>query len=230
MSEPTRFPVPGFLRTREGSEQLRANELEWAKRQAREQREQRLNHRARRLGSAAQLSLRPAVMSALVRDELSATLALQVTKRWAVNANSLPYLVLSGGVGCGKTVAAAWWLVEHEGVWVRAFRLAQVFAGGWSIEREEQDRLIECRHLVVDDLGTELEPSRMTPVLAEILECRRAHGMRTLITTNLEREALAQRYQPFERIKSRLSDGVQWAGCGSQDLRAAAADASGAKS
>ena len=63
-------------------------------------------------------------------------------------------LVLSGGVGCGKTVAAVRWLGEYGGV-KPFFMRAHEFEAAGRYDRELRERWLGATGLVLDDLGAE---------------------------------------------------------------------------
>jgi DNA replication protein DnaC len=62
--------------------------------------------------------------------------------------------------------------------------------------------------LVVDDLGQEpIEDRRAMPAIEEVLDSRQSERTRTLITTNLDADAIRDRYS--ERIRSRLAQNAK---------------------
>jgi hypothetical protein len=125
--------------------------------------------------------------------------------------------VLSGGVGVGKSVAAAVWmmLAPAGGVWLQAAELSRDYA----YDEKRLRRLIEASRLVVDDLGAEYLDAggRYLATLSEILETRFAHRHRTLVTTNCAPEVFRQRYG--ERLASRIAEDGAFVVCGGSDLR-----------
>jgi DNA replication protein DnaC len=150
-------------------------------------------------------------------------------------------LVLSGAPGCGKTVAAAAWVVEfvrdlsswgaapHDGsvprfygrppVWVTAARLAR-----W--ERYDEDKmngLLKTPRLVIDDLGGEYmdKGGFYASLLDEIINERQGASQPTILTTNLDDVAFKARYG--ERIVDRIREGGRFINCGNKSLRTRAA-------
>lgn len=121
-------------------------------------------------------------------------------------ATSGRWLVVSGVPGCGKSVAAAWALVENGlGRWLDVFEATRTGDG----KRDKADRELwtRCERsplLVVDDLGTEDAETRER--LTRLLVARDNYGRRTIVTTNLPGEALAS-YD--RRITDRLTGSVR---------------------
>jgi DNA replication protein DnaC len=102
--------------------------------------------------------------------------------------------VLTGGQGCGKSVAAAWAVATHEDptVWVHALELERVFAAQFGDEIKQQERVCGARLLVLDDIGIEKDPAAMCQTLYRLLEARRQR--RTIVTTNLSEAKWLERY------------------------------------
>lgn len=130
-----------------------------------------------------------------------------------------PVLGLQGGAGVGKSTAACWWIANRSGG--GHVRGATAIATAWSSSsvRASEDRewLCQCGALVLDDVGTEIRQHAegMGAALRELLE--RRQGLRTIVTTNLSRDAWALRY-PDARIASRMAR-VAWVVCTGQDMR-----------
>jgi hypothetical protein len=138
-------------------------------------------------------------------------------------------LVISGGVGAGKTIAASWWLrafiadesnwnweigptpaLKGEPVFIRAFDLAF-----WSLgDRRETVRLRNAARLVVDDLGQEVPVCScggccFKRFLEDLVSERHTERRPTVITTSLTASEFRERYGyygygltgvPFARI------------------------------
>jgi DNA replication protein DnaC len=120
-------------------------------------------------------------------------------------ASPKPALVLLGGVGCGKTVAALAAVRERpDAEMVKAAELARAI-DPWKLEREAGWRPIdvEASLVVIDDLGTELEEPRFHQALFAILDSRGAADTKTIITANLEPRQIRERY--LDRIADRLN-------------------------
>jgi DNA replication protein DnaC len=193
----------------------------WEKQQALEAALQARYARQRRLESQPDLRVTDAVRKALVRGEaLSQTSALTAVQRWrAAGRNARPCLVLAGGVGSGKSVAAAWLIAEAGGVWLTAASAVRVFAGMYGEALEEQREALGCHTLVLEDVGAERDDDRMGALLVELLEARKGGSTRTLITTNLRQTQFLARYADPRLVSRVTGESVQWVNAPGEDLR-----------
>ena len=166
---------------------------------------------------------------------LRLTVALQAAQEWRRCA--APLLVLSGPVGTGKSLAAAWalwdwwvasarrnpWgkLVYHEGrCWIAAPHLARLQA--WS---EDVQAIEAAPILVLDDLGEEEATPRILSLISGVITTRFAEQRPSIITTNLDGKTFRDRYG--ERLIDRLresglrQDGKArwWIKCDGKSLR-----------
>jgi DNA replication protein DnaC len=120
-------------------------------------------------------------------------------------ASSRPCLILCGGVGTGKTVAA---LAAHRdaprGVFLKASELARS-VDPWKHEIEQGWKPIDIDipQIVIDDLGAEMDEPRFHQALFAVVDARQSPATRTIITTNLKREEIRPRYK--DRIADRLN-------------------------
>lgn len=142
-------------------------------------------------------------------------------------------LVMSGGPGAGKSLAAVVWLLtahaqryaDHSpdgyaswgagGMgWVAAAELARI-----AYDSKKIEQLQTVVSLVIDDLGTEYsdERGRFLSTFAEIVEDRYANERPTVITTNLGPDDFRARYGA--RLASRMAEDGAFVGCGGTDLR-----------
>jgi DNA replication protein DnaC len=132
------------------------------------------------------------------------TPALLATRQWLESGKV--WLLLAGDVGTGKSVAAAWALLEvaRAGQTVAFRRAAEVARlSGFDAGAEELARLKRVGLLVLDDLGTECATGWGTSILHELLDTRHESKLRTIVTSNLKRaDARA-------RLGDRLADRVQ---------------------
>lgn len=140
---------------------------------------------------------------ALLDGSLLPTPALDAVSRWLA-ARQRPVLVLTGGVGAGKTLAALWALTRVPGDLVPARELARRH-DPWGEDRQAGVKPLDLRHrlLVLDDLGTEREDARFMPALEDVLDSRQS-GVRTLITTNIKPKDIRARYG--DRFADRLRE------------------------
>lgn len=134
------------------------------------------------------------------------------------------FLVFFGRRGVGKTTAAA--LVAREVVrrWVRErdldtntmlvgvpveFVLSTTFSrlsGYDKADRDWFERMCSVRLLILDDFGTEHLGDYGKTMLDELLTRRHGDRLRTVITTNLDKKAFA------ERVGERLFDRISTSG------------------
>lgn len=168
--------------------------------------------------------------------DLRMTVAMQAAKQWRAESGGL--LVLSGPVGTGKSLAAVWalwdWRVAtarrdpwgklrylHDGrMWVAAPHLARM--KGWGEDIEQVERV---GFLVIDDLGEEDATEKTLTRIGNVTTARFAHGLHTVITTNLNAPTFRARYG--DRLIDRLrdcgldSDGKArwWVKCDGESLR-----------
>ena len=186
---------------------------EFEARQLTEERDERL----RRL-DASGCRVTDMVRKAIAFELLDDTPARQAIRAWVADPNRKPWLILSGGTGCGKSVAVAEAMARYRGTYARSDDVVRVFSSLWD-SADAQKRMREARLLAIDDLGTEFEFERMQPALLELLDAR-AGGAQpaTIVTTNLTRGAMAERYA-HERILSRLSERAHWVTVQGPDLR-----------
>lgn len=114
-----------------------------------------------------------------------------------VSANSSRTLLLLGPTGRGKSYAATWAIAETGGAWLCA---SDCRVAGWD---DLRPRSLTSKLLVIDDLGRE-SSDWAARELADVLERRHDHGLRTIVTSNLTLARLQDRYG--ERCASRWSD------------------------
>lgn len=149
----------------------------------------------------------------------SETLALSGTRDWQAQRER-PVLVLTGGVGTGKTVAALWALLatSRSGQkigYARALELSRCGLYGKGAERMEKMRRVGG--LVLDELGGEPMGEIWLANFGELIDVRYGGPCRTIITSNLAWPALRERYG--ERVASRLHQKAIVLGTGTGDLR-----------
>jgi len=149
---------------------------------------------------------------------LKNTTSLVAVQRWLTSQSNYPMAVLTGNRGCGKSVAAAYVVAnwDRSAAWSSAPDLIRVFTGNFGDQLKRQDTLKRARLLVLDDVGTEGDAVRMTATLIELLDERKQR--KTLITTNLSKEAFLERYAD-ERLHSRLRELAGFVGDKGPDLR-----------
>lgn len=118
---------------------------------------------------------------------------------------SLPWCLLLGATGAGKSVAAAVGLKAayecgHSCMWLPSSELTHR-AGGFD-GQQFADRVKHVEVLVLDDVGVEHQSDFARSVFSEILLHRHEDGGRTIITSNLDKKGVAARLGP--RLTDRM--------------------------
>lgn len=133
-------------------------------------------------------------------------------------------MVLAGGVGVGKTVAAVWAMMaipqNQHGAWgIRRFRhISDLCEMGFGDEeRKERQQLRHAHVLVIDDLGTEHLTEKIQTMLDGLINARYEDTGATIITTNLPSEQFSARYG--KRIYDRLCGRGAWYDIPHESLR-----------
>lgn len=161
--------------------------------------------------------IRRPMVEAILDGTIEATPAVVAVRSFCEDSVELPFLVLSGGVGTGKTVAALAELVRRdpsEVAYVHATELARRYEP-WREDRERGVEAIDLgvRLLVLDDLGTERgDDPRFAEALGRIIDKRLGPGVTasgelyrrvTIITTNLAPKEIGPKYAA---IGGRIAD------------------------
>lgn len=125
-------------------------------------------------------------------------------------------LVLSGDVGRGKTVAAAWWSIRQPVAvtFVRAATLARTsrYSGTW-------EQWMKARALCIDDLGAEFADVKgsFAVDLDELIDTFYASQRTLIVTTNCKAGIFKQRYGA--RVLDRLSESGKWVNVTGESMR-----------
>lgn len=129
-------------------------------------------------------------------------------------------VVLSGGVGIGKTAAAVWWQLHHGGTRPAFVRASEVEAAG-RYDRTLRARWTEASSLVLDDLGMEYSdaPGNLAAVLDELVDLYHADRRTLVVTTNLLADDFRERYGA--RVTSRIRGDRGWVRLLGEDRRSA---------
>lgn len=140
----------------------------------------------------------------------------------ATSAAPSSVMLLSGPPGTGKTVAAVAMAHRHmtkamqdnpertkespqrTALFVRAVTVARLSAYGAETQ-EAVNHLTSTRLLILDDLGSEFASPVWDMLLFEILDVRHGDMRPTIITTNLGRDSLRERYG--QRFAERIREG-----------------------
>jgi DNA replication protein DnaC len=131
-------------------------------------------------------------------------------------------MVLAGGVGVGKTIAAAWIMTQiPQPFGARRFRhiseLATTGLYGGDDDKKERATLKSCKVLVLDDVGTEHLTDTFQTLLDGLMNARYEDDGATVLTTNLTSEQFLSRYG--KRIYDRLRGRGQWYDIAHESLR-----------
>lgn len=168
------------------------------------------------------------VAAALDEHELTETPAM----KWARLFVHLPkkLLVLAGGVGAGKTTAAAWIALRGQDPRPGFVRISELERRG-RYDKRLDEWLKDKTSLVIDDVGAEVLDGKgvFRSLMDEIVDMFYSNRRTLVMTTNLrprrsspgEQEQFVERYG--ERVESRLRQMAVWGDCGTRDLRREAA-------
>jgi len=144
------------------------------------------------------------------------TTALKHARQFSQMASTM--LVLAGGVGVGKTTAAAWSALKHEDARPGFLRASELERRG-RYDKKLDEWVKDKTSLVLDDLGAEVLDGKgvFVSLLDELID--RFYSARTilLLTTNLTSTSIAERYGA--RAASRIGQRACWGECGMCDLR-----------
>ncbi len=139
------------------------------------------------------------------RENMSLILNLCRSYAQGFGENS-PNLLFRGGTGLGKTftsaciaraVPAKGARVVYESVSGALELFEQTRFGRAEPDSEAyeaRDRILNCGLLILDDLGTEMQTSFSVSVVYTIVNQRLLSGKKTIISTNLDINALRERY------------------------------------
>jgi len=143
----------------------------------------------------------------IVPDGYQDTKALAVVRKW-LDARKRqptgwkPILVLLGGVGIGKTSAAAWAASLYpNGAYTKSRQLTAAHRQMFGEARKEWDSMMRAPFLFLDDLGRETDENGVAAV-EDLIDERQSKP--TIITGNITKENLLARYG--DRVKSRLTE------------------------
>jgi DNA replication protein DnaC len=181
----------------------RAEVLQARLRELRARRREGLRATCNTLGVPEDEDMREVVLD----DDAAATQALAAVRSalaWRGDARRGLVLVLGGERGLGKSAAMGWALARHEGsaLWVDAADVGATPRNGYSDNAHAWERWLSVQLLALDDLGTEKgDPEDLVGLLAQ----RYNRGRATIVSTNLSRAQIAERYLSSD-IGRRLAD------------------------
>lgn len=135
--------------------------------------------------------------------------AVNYARKFSLRSRSL---LMNGGTGLGKTflsaciarqvVSLGYSVVYDTAIHVFSCLEKQKFGGATEEENRMAQRIMECDLLILDDLGTEMQTSFVSPALYSVINGRILEGRPSIISTNLSLGELSRRYTP--QIASRL--------------------------
>lgn len=134
-------------------------------------------------------------------------------------------LLFSGATGLGKTFLSACIARqvadgEHSVMYETAIRIFEKFEAekfGNDSCRGLSKPYLDCDLLIIDDLGTEMKTQFNTSALYYIVNTRMMENRPTIISTNLQPEAIEKRYSP--QIASRIAGTYRLIKFVGQDIR-----------
>lgn len=144
------------------------------------------------------------------REQMRGTRALLEQYAGAFSDSPVKTVLLTGQAGLGKSfllecMARRMAEQTEKVLLLPAFTLFSLFHEDRLGERRDLDLIFDAQALLIDDLGMEPMTQNVTrEYFFRLLEYRRAAGLPTLMTTNLNLAQLKERY--FEKITSRLCD------------------------
>lgn len=174
---------------------------------------------------------RRAMLCFTVTATMADSPALRGLSKWSGDGT----LVLSGGKGVGKTVAANKWVWDciratENWKWQDGTRVKFNFAdpiivtaahlARWPrYDEEAMNRIMYASRLVIDDIGCEFwdEKGSFLALLDELIDTRYAQILPTVITTNLDQQQFEQRVK--ERITRRIREDGLFFNCGNQGFK-----------
>jgi len=151
----------------------------------------------------------------------------QTCLRYAMNfSEDSGNLLFSGDTGLGKTflsaciaraVAEKGYSVIYESAGHLFARMERAKFSADEDARQEIEKYSMCDLLIVDDLGTEMPGQFTTAALYTLINDRILSGKATIISTNMNTEDLAKRYN--SQIASRLRGSFQRVAFMGEDIR-----------
>lgn len=138
--------------------------------------------------------------------------AIEYQKAGYVKGESL---VLSGGTGCGKTIASVYLVRKLKtGKCIYAGNLPKIF-----LDDDESYRIKTRKFLIIDDLGVEYKKDGQwfNSHFDELLHYRHGNYLPTVITTNLADKKFKEIYS--ERIISRIKEWGKFIHIKDKDMR-----------
>lgn len=166
----------------------------------------------------------PEMFVASALGELADTDAMRHARKFVYLPRKL--LVLAGGVGVGKTTAAAWVALKGQDPRPGFMRISELERRG-RYDKKLDEWLRDKTSLVIDDVGAEVLDGKgvFRSLMDEVVDTFYSNRRTLVMTTNLrprrkdsaEQEQFLERYG--DRVWSRLNQLGVWGDCGTRDLR-----------
>lgn len=174
---------------------------------------QRAAMHARQRKYLADVGVSPRTLRAVFDAEPIETEAVRAIRAAFSGPTPPTIVILQGGVGCGKSCAAALWASEKSAKWVTAKALARM---GYD---DDIEKLGNCDALVLDDLGTEYADAKgfFVSNLDGLIDDRYARELPTVITTNVPPDEFKARYG--ERIADRIREAGKFIKVAGESMR-----------
>lgn len=160
--------------------------------------------RAAELARIGEVPVRRELLAAIAADALNTTPALDAVRDW-LEAGTPAILVMLGGVGTGKTVAAAWCVARNPGAaYLKMRDLANLYRAGFGEEHERFVSLTRCGFLAIDELTTERDVDLGRAALHELVDERGSRGLMTLLMANRTAAEIRERYdaRTIDRLRA----------------------------
>lgn len=166
--------------------------------------------RSQRMWRIADMPIDRAMVAKVVDGDIANTPAMDAVRKWvdARKANTgKPTLVLLGGAGTGKTLAAAWAIAHcRDGHYTRIRDIANLYRAGFGDDAKDFVRLLESDLLVIDELTTERDADLGRAALHEVIDERQHKDRPTILIANRTAAELRERYDA--RTIDRLREGA----------------------
>jgi DNA replication protein DnaC len=204
---------------------------EWWEQRDREVADQRAkdvaaNELSRMAGRAGELRENgfPEMFVAAALGQLDDTIAMKFAQQFMYLPRKL--LVLAGGVGAGKTTAAAWVALKGQDPRPGFLRISELERRG-RYDKKLNEWLKDKTSLVIDDVGAESLDGKgvFRSLMDEVVDIFYSNRRTLVMTTNLRqtRSTQGEEEQFFERyglrVWSRIAQLGVWGDCGVRDLR-----------
>jgi len=151
------------------------------------------------------------------------TPALEAVGRFTDPSDRATILVLAGGVGTGKTVAAALFCSSAYSRMVKAVDLVRIGLFSDGVDRKVLAQLADADLAVIDDVGAEPQDTKGYAYAAffDAIERRYDAGAKTILTTNLTYDDFRSRYGTGVGLRfwDRIRGDARWVDIAGRSMR-----------